>query len=89
MNRLIKDRLPSWVKNPFYYFHFYGHVACVISVPQPRIEPMPSALEAQSLNHWTIKKFQSSILKPILQTEITSLQDSQVEALTPKLLNVK
>ena len=28
-----------------------------ISVPRPGIEPMPSALEAWSLNHWPAKEF--------------------------------
>ena len=31
-------------------------VACGILVPLPRIEPMPPALEAQSLNHWTTRE---------------------------------
>ena len=26
---------------------------CVILFPQPGIEPMPPALEAESLDHWT------------------------------------
>ena len=26
---------------------------CVILIPQPGIEPMPPALEAESLDHWT------------------------------------
>ena len=30
-------------------------MACEILVPQPEIEPMPPALEAQSLNHWTTR----------------------------------
>ena len=33
-----------------------------ILVPQPRIEPAPLALEALSLNHWTIREV-SGILK--------------------------
>ena len=32
---------------------FFGYVACLVSVPQPGIEHMPPALEAQNLNHWT------------------------------------
>ena len=27
-------------------------MACGILVPQPGIEPIPSAVEVQSLNHW-------------------------------------
>ena len=30
--------------------------ACGILVPQPEIKPAPSVLEAQSLNHWTIRQ---------------------------------
>ena len=30
-------------------------MACGILVPQPGIEPMPPALEVQSLNHWTTR----------------------------------
>ena len=32
------------------------HVACGILVPQPRIEPVPPALGACSLNLWTAKE---------------------------------
>ena len=32
------------------------HEACSISVPWPGIEPMPPAVEVQSLNHWTARK---------------------------------
>ena len=49
---------------------------------------MPSAWKHKVLTIGPSRKFQSSILKPNLQTEITSLQDSQVEALTPKLSNM-
>ena len=31
-------------------------MACGILVPQPGIKPMPPALEAQSLNHWTTRE---------------------------------
>ena len=31
-------------------------MACGILVPQPGIEPVPPALEAQSLNHWTTRE---------------------------------
>ena len=33
-----------------------GCTACGTLVPQPGIEPMPPALEAQSLNHWIAGK---------------------------------
>ena len=31
-------------------------MACRILVPQPGIEPMLLAVEAQSLNHWTARE---------------------------------
>ena len=34
-------------------FWLYLLPVCVTSVSQPGIEPVPPALEAQSLNHWT------------------------------------
>ena len=36
----------------FAFFLVVHHAACRISIPWPGIEPAPSALEAQSLNHW-------------------------------------
>ena len=38
------------------FFFFWSHHACGILVPQPRIEPMPLALEAQSPNHRTARE---------------------------------
>ena len=32
------------------------YVPCGILVPQQEIEPMPPAVEAQTLNHWNIRK---------------------------------
>ena len=41
----------------YYYFFFWSHcTVCGILVPQSGIEPLPPALEAWSLNHWTIRK---------------------------------
>ena len=41
-----------------YLFFFCLHqAACRILVSWPEMEPMPSALEAQSLNHWTAREF--------------------------------
>ena len=34
------------------------HVACGILVPQPGMKFMPPAVEAQSLNHWTVTEVQ-------------------------------
>lgn len=30
-------------------------MSCGVLVPQPGVEPEPSELEAQNLNHWTTK----------------------------------
>ena len=38
----------------FLSFFLVTHMACGILVPWLGIEPMPPAVEAQSLNHWTI-----------------------------------
>ena len=48
-------------KGLFYFFFlififWLCHVACGILVTQPGIKPVPPALEAWSLNHWTAKK---------------------------------
>ena len=32
-------------------------MACGILVPRPGIEPLPPAMEAQTLNHWTTREF--------------------------------
>ena len=32
-------------------------------VPQPGIEPVPSAVEAQSPKHWTTKEFPQKVLE--------------------------
>ena len=36
-----------------------------ILVPQPGIEPIPPAVEAQSPNHWTTRKFSVTDLRSI------------------------
>ena len=51
----------------FFFLNFFAapcHAACGILVPQPGIEPGPSAVKAWSLNHWTDREFPlSSIFK--------------------------
>lgn len=38
----------------FYLFIYWLlRVACGILVPKSRVKPMPSAVKAQSLDHWT------------------------------------
>ena len=34
-------------------FWFFGHKACDILAPRPRIQPTPSALESQVSTYWT------------------------------------
>ena len=38
----------------------FGVVACRILVPQPGIKPVPPAVEAWSLNHWTAREVPGS-----------------------------
>ena len=42
----------------FYHFLGEGGVACGIFVPWPGLEPLPSAVEAQSLNYCTTRGVQ-------------------------------
>ena len=41
----------------FQILFFFGYTACGILVPQPGIKPVPLAVEAPSLNHWTSREF--------------------------------
>ena len=38
----------------FFFLFFLAEAHGGILVPQPEIEPVPSTLEAQSLNQWTL-----------------------------------
>ena len=40
-----------------FFFFWLSHTACGILVPRPRIEPVPSAVEACSPNHCTAREF--------------------------------
>ena len=40
-----------------FFFFLPHHMACGILVPQPGVEPGPSAVRAWSLNHWTAREF--------------------------------
>ena len=44
------------IKSYILLFFWPRHVACEILVPQSGIEPMTSALEVWSLNHWAASK---------------------------------
>ena len=49
------------------FFFFFGPlgVACRIFVPQPGIKPMPPALGACSLDHWTTTEVPDMLLKAL------------------------
>ena len=48
----------------FYLFYLcFGRVACRILIPEPGLEPTPSAVKVQSLNHRTAKEFPGEDLK--------------------------
>ena len=43
--------------DPFIYLFIWLHrTACGILIPRPGVQPMPTALEVQSLNHWTARE---------------------------------
>ena len=50
-----------YLKKVFNFKKFFGHKACGILAPQPRVKSMPPALGVQSLNHWTIKEVSSPL----------------------------
>ena len=53
----------SWLEN-FFFFFFLSLTICGMLVPPPGLEP-DTALEAQSLNHWTSREISTGkILKP-------------------------
>ena len=65
---LIKVWSIGWEPSFFIYLFFFClfwpcHVVCGILVPQWGIEPVPSALEAQSLNHYTAREVLGTFLK--------------------------
>ena len=43
-----------------FIFFFFGLLACGILIPPPGVKPVPLALEGQSPNHWTTRKFPTS-----------------------------
>ena len=65
----------------FLFFFFLPHpVVCRILVPQPGIKPMPPAMRAQSLNHWTTREV------PSVYFEMISLLLSQTVQMKPPQL---
>ena len=39
-----------------FFFFFFCQEACRILVPPPGLKPVPPAVEAQNLNHWTARE---------------------------------
>ena len=54
------DKGKNVVKNINFFFFWPYCTACGILVPQAGTEPVPPAVEAQSLNHWTTREVQKS-----------------------------
>ena len=46
----------------FFFFFLPHHLVCEILIPWPGIKPRPSAVEAQSPNHWTARKLLSLMI---------------------------
>ena len=46
-------------------FSFRTYIACRILVPQLGIKPVPHAVEAQSLNHWTTREPLPGLLRDV------------------------
>ena len=49
---------PLFFKAKLYYYYYFSQAECGILVPWSGIKPVPSALEALSLNHWTAREVQ-------------------------------
>ena len=56
----VMDSIPHRLGLPFFWLHC---VACRILIPQSGIEAQPSAVKAQSPNHWTTREFPSWLRK--------------------------
>ena len=55
---ICRSSLENCLFRSFAFFFFWLlHMACGILVPWRRIEPGPPAVEVQSLNYWTTRKF--------------------------------
>ena len=54
-------------------FFFLAAAACGILVLSPGIEPLPSEVEAQNLNHWTTMEAQAHVLLICVSLRLNSL----------------
>ena len=59
--------------------------ACGIVVPWPGVEPVPPAVELQSLNHWTTREVHSSGARCRCSQLLTSLMSYLMASLSPSL----
>ena len=55
-------QLPLLLVSLIFFFFLSLPVACGILVPQPGIEPRPSAVKMWSINHWTAREFPAPFL---------------------------
>ena len=46
----------SEISSPPFFFFFFATLLGILEFPWPEIEPVPPALQAQSLNRWTTKE---------------------------------
>ena len=53
----------------FFFFFFFSLIVCGILAPWPGFEPIPFAVKAQSLNHWTTREVLSFFKKKNKQTK--------------------
>ena len=65
---------------------FLGRAACGILVPQPGIEPGPSAVKAPSPNHWTAREFPPRV---VLKTELIRVYTRRMWMYLMPLINNK
>ena len=68
--RAVNFKWCLWREREKTFFSLWPHwKAPRISVPWPGIEPLPLAVEAWSLNHWTTRKFPTCFLSPKQQSQ--------------------
>ena len=65
-----------------FFFFWLHHAACRISVSRPGVERAPSAVKAQSPNHWTAKEFPGYFF--LKHERVSSVKDWPLDV--PRLL---